>query len=381
MVIRENHANVEKSGRVLIPYYLSIWNSDDFTLYGLVSCMTRIFSHSPPVNARSSNTATANNNSSGTGPSRPPPTSTAGPNTNYNNNSNYPPSPHYPPQPSQYGGAGNQYGQPPPMFSHSTNGPGRNEAQGTGHYGGAGGHVPFNHRQNSEQRRQLVRSLTEQLTKRFAEQESKASSELISNVDEREKLNNSLQLVEQKKQKRRKLNEHHARLSDDHRKLSDWVESLGASVDVVNKDSDAGGETENNENGQQQQQVDVDLLVQYNDVVTDQMADCSAEDNALGDVLDQVDEALVKGVIDHDRYVREVRELSRKQFIPRALKKKLEIMRLRSSVSSNHHHSNSERQYAHRSADNSGPGMNAHLNARQQQQQRAAPHSVEYATA
>lgn len=225
------------------------------------------------------------------------------------------------------------------MFSQSMGGPGHDGPQGGSRYGGgAGGPAGFDHRQNSEQRRQLVRSLTEQLTKRFAEHESKATIEVCSNVDEREKLDNSLQLVVQKKQKRPKLNEQHASLSAYHRKLSDWVESLGSSVDVVNKDGDDKDENE--------AQVDVDLLVQYNDVVTDQMAECSAEDNALGDVLDQVDEALVKGVIDHDRYVREVRELSRKQFIPRALKKKLELIRSRSSIpNSNNNHSN-ERHYA-----------------------------------
>lgn len=76
--------------------------------------------------------------------------------------------------------------------------------------------------------------------------------------------------------------------------------------------------------GSQVEERDIDSFVQYREMTTSQIAECNAKDKAISDVLNKVDEALVKGVIDHERYIIEVRELARQQFSPRALRKKLE---------------------------------------------------------
>ena len=51
MVIRERHKNVRKEGRVYLPHYQSVRNPQ-FTLYGLMVVMIRVFANQPPVNAR-----------------------------------------------------------------------------------------------------------------------------------------------------------------------------------------------------------------------------------------------------------------------------------------------------------------------------------------
>lgn len=79
--------------------------------------------------------------------------------------------------------------------------------------------------------------------------------------------------------------------------------------------------------GSRSDNVSIDEVLCYADALDEQIAQCSAEDQSYGDALDQIDEAFVKGVIDHDAYMKHIRDLSRGQFFPRALRKKIEVVR------------------------------------------------------
>lgn len=82
-----------------------------------------------------------------------------------------------------------------------------------------------------------------------------------------------------------------------------------------------------NHNEQQSQPLalSVDHVLQYADILDSQACTCYAQDGSFTDALDQLDEAFVKGVIEHEAYMKHVRDISRQQFFPRALKKKIEI--------------------------------------------------------
>ncbi|KAI0567370.1 Elongin-C [Gracilaria domingensis] len=61
-------------------------------------------------------------------------------------------------------------------------------------------------------------------------------------------------------------------------------------------------------------------------MLSEQSLKAKAADAALADALDQVDEAIDKGVIDTDTYMREVRKLARLQFFHRAMLRKIQVL-------------------------------------------------------
>lgn len=222
MVIRERHANVDKEGRVYLQHYLSIWDPSQFSLYGLVVAMIRVFTVEPPVNSR--------------------------------------PTPHA---------------------------SGRDEPE----------------------RRRLITQLSGRLTERLRDSGNDAMVE----VEQLQQRGDVVRRSEENASHETSLSQKRFRESEEavaslaRRKgqLEEWLE-VWDRADV--RDC-----------------KDVDVLLRYRDLIDGQIADCMAKDHALTDTLDQVDEAFVKGVIDHDMYMKDVRHLSREQFFPRALRKKLVV--------------------------------------------------------
>lgn len=224
MVIRERHSNVDREGRVYLQHYLSIWDPVQFTLYGLVVAMIRVFSVEPPVNSRPSQSTT-------------------------------------------------QTDEP--------------------------------------DRRRLVNLLAKRLSDRLVDVNNDAITE-IGQILERKDIvtRNSQHATEEAEamiSRFTKVREDVERLTRRRDDLKSWIDAMGDSL----------------------HDTDVDVILQYRDIMYHQIAECLAKDHAYTDTLDQVDEAFVKGVIDHETYVKDVRNLSREQFFPRALRKKLELARVR----------------------------------------------------
>lgn len=221
MVLRDRHSNVDSNGRVYLQHYLSIWDPNQFTLYGLVLSMIRVFSLEPPVT------------------SRPTP-------------------------------------RPPPS--------------------------------DEQERRKLISTLSKRISERLNDTNNDAFTEIAQLLQRKEvatknkeKASEEARISETEVESVKSTVQH---LSSQKSKLETWVGDVA--------------------NSQESDEVSIDDILHYKDANLHQIAKSMAQDHAYNDTLDQVDEAFVKGVIDHDTYIKDVRKLGREQFFPRALRKKLE---------------------------------------------------------
>lgn len=227
MVLRERHRHVDREGRVYLQHYLSIWDPSQFTLYGLVVAMSRVFSAEPPVNSRPIRAA-------------------------------------------------------PPA--------------------------------DEPERRRLIASVSQRLSARLTDVSNDAVMEIAQLLDRK---TNIIQRDESASEEMRLKTEQYA----------DDVERLNL-LEERKQELERWDETTKHVRNE----TDVDVVLQYREIMLKQIADSMAEDHAYADALDQVDEAFVKGVIDHETYMKDVRNISRDQFFPRALWKKLDTERLRMGV-------------------------------------------------
>lgn len=79
--------------------------------------------------------------------------------------------------------------------------------------------------------------------------------------------------------------------------------------------------------------VDVDEAFELCDRLSKQMLDCTASDLAMEDVIYSLDKAIQDGAIPFDQYLRNVRLLSREQFIHRATASKVKAVQMQAQVS------------------------------------------------
>lgn len=235
MVIRERHANVDKEGRVYLQHYLSIWDPSQYSLYGLVLAMIRVFSVEPPVNSRPSVQGNANDES---------------------------------------------------------------------------------------ERRRLINTLSKRVSERLTDVNNDAVGELGQLLQRQEFVAksdaNANREAEQTKHELMNSTITLQQLTQRKQELDKW--RLGIDMAARQNSDDATVVSDSDE---------VDSVLHYDDILVHQIAESMAKDHAYTDTLDQVDEAFVKGVIDHESYMKDVRNLSREQFFPRALRKKLELARQR----------------------------------------------------
>lgn len=160
------------------------------------------------------------------------------------------------------------------------------------------------------QRKQIIFNLSNKISTRLQEGGNDAVTELgqiLSEKEDFEKKTNESAMNPLLLSAYTQSEEELAHLTKRREQLQNWRDAMG----------DVSGGTLTGE-------IDVDAVLQYRDMMFHQIFQNKADDYALSDTLDQMDEAFVKGVIDHDRYVKDVRSLSRKQFYPRAMWKKLE---------------------------------------------------------
>ena len=94
--------------------------------------------------------------------------------------------------------------------------------------------------------------------------------------------------------------------------LEQWLEA------VEEQKRNTGEDTSSSEQQQQQRQQNVDLLALPTDTHSAQMLELSAKNAAIDDCIYYLDRALVRGSITLDVFLKEVRKLSKEQFLAKA---------------------------------------------------------------
>lgn len=203
-----------------LPHYLSIWDPTQFTFYGVVVAMIRVFSVEPPVNSR------------------------------------------------------------PTAASPAADEP---------------------------ERLQLIANLSKRISVRLNDVNEEATQEIATLLHRKdEMIKSDKSMTEEMRQKAtmyKSTEDQLERTTTRKKEMEDWVKGVGSV----------------------KQEADIDEALRYKDILDEQIVDCNAQDAAYSDALDRVDEAFVQGVIDQERYLKDIRKLSREQFFPRALRRKIEI--------------------------------------------------------
>ncbi|CAN8062953.1 unnamed protein product [Agarophyton chilense] len=165
---------------------------------------------------------------------------------------------------------------------------------------------------NEPERRHLISALSRRLYERFNDASEEAALDISHLMHRRDGISKSNSFTEDMKLKalqaedtRHSLN----KIVAEKQELLQWQATV----------------PESNKQNTQHDCTQVDHLLEYSDILDEQICTCIAKDGAFSDTLDQLDEAFVKGVIDQDAYMKYVRDISRQQFFPRALKKKIEV--------------------------------------------------------
>lgn len=159
---------------------------------------------------------------------------------------------------------------------------------------------------DAPERRQLIAVLTKKMVERFTEANDDAIQEIASLLAKKDDLIKSGESATAEKRARaveyKNADEEHKALEAQRQALREWVKSVG----------------------DMREDLEIDDMLRYRDVLDEQNTDCTAQDSAFTDAMDQVDEAFVYGVIDQEKYMKEIRRISNKQFFPRALRRKIE---------------------------------------------------------
>ncbi|CAG9767502.1 unnamed protein product [Ceutorhynchus assimilis] len=282
---------VDQNGKIYLPY-LHDWVPGASDLFGLIQVMIVTFGEQPPVFAKPKDSAlpypgnSFMNKSQGFGgppyPSGntpyPPSTGFAGgyppyPPTGSNVFSNFPPYPptvSYPPYPPT-----SSFGSPTPPINSGT--------------------IKDEHIRES-----LLTAIEEKLLRRMKEQfqQNQAELETLKKTQEelrqgKNKLDNMLEKLEKEQND---LNKNVTVLKDKEQELNTAIEKIG-----------------------NQESIDVDDAVTTTAPLYKQLLNAFAEEAAQEDAIYYMGEALRCGVIDLDVFLRQVRALSRKQFMLRAL--------------------------------------------------------------
>lgn len=157
------------------------------------------------------------------------------------------------------------------------------------------------------ERGQLIMSLSKRISDRLNEVNEEATEEIGVLLQQKDELvvsdkNMSDEMREKAMQYKAatdQLDGTQARIKE----LEEWVRSVGST-----------GEESH-----------IDDRLRYKNILDEQVVDCAAHDAAYSDALDRVDDAFVQNVIDQERYMKDIRRLSREQFFHRALKRRIEL--------------------------------------------------------
>nr|XP_056707609.1 tumor susceptibility gene 101 protein isoform X3 [Euleptes europaea] len=280
--------HVDANGKIYLPY-LHEWKHPQSDLIGLIQVMIVVFGEEPPVFSRPTISA-----------SYPPYQATGPPNTSYMpgmpSGMSYPPGP--PPNSSGYpsypypppGGpfpattSTQHYPSQPPV---TTMGPSRDGTIG-----------------EDTIRASLISAVSDKLRWRMKEEMDRAQAEL-----------NALKRTEED------LKKGHQKLEEMVTRLDQEVSEVDKNIDLLKKkDEELSSALEKMES--QSENNDIDEVIVPTAPLYKQILNLYAEENAIEDTIFYLGEALRRGVIDLDIFLKHVRLLSRKQFQLRALMQK-----------------------------------------------------------
>lgn len=287
---------VDHNGKIYLPY-LHDWTPMQSDLLGLIQVMIVTFGEFPPVYSKpkqAKEQATPYPTQSFM--PQPPTTSTQSPFCPYPGQQQFPP---YPPAAGGYGGygqpgAGSSYPpyMPPSMPAPSGYNAGYNpSAQGTGT-------ITEEHIKAS-----LVSAVEDKLKRRIQEKVNQCQAE-----------------IQTLKRTQQELNEGQSKINDIIGRLERDEQELTKSIAVL-KDKDQELERAL-ESLEKVDGIDVDEAVTTTAPLYKQLLNAYAEEAAIEDAVYFMGEALRSGVIDLEVFLKNVRQLSRKQFMLRALMQK-----------------------------------------------------------
>ncbi|XP_015272778.1 PREDICTED: tumor susceptibility gene 101 protein [Gekko japonicus] len=281
--------HVDANGKIYLPY-LHEWKHPQSDLIGLIQVMIVVFGEEPPVFSRPTISA-----------SYPPYQATGPPNTSYmpgmpSGMSPYPPGP--PPNSSVYPG----YPYPPPSgpFPATTS---------TQHYPSQPPVTTMGPSRDGTIgedtiRASLISAVSDKLRWRMKEEMDRAQAEL-----------NALKRTEED------LKKGHQKLEEMVTRLDQEVTEVDKNIDLLKKkDEELSSALEKMES--QSENNDIDEVIVPMAPLYKQILNLYAEENAIEDTIFYLGEALRRGVIDLDIFLKHVRLLSRKQFQLRALMQK-----------------------------------------------------------
>uniref|UniRef100_A0A1W7RC29 Tumor susceptibility 101 protein-like protein n=1 Tax=Agkistrodon contortrix contortrix TaxID=8713 RepID=A0A1W7RC29_AGKCO len=281
--------HVDANGRIYLPY-LHEWKHPQSDLIGLIQVMIVVFGDEPPVFSRPTISA-----------SYPPYQATGPPNTSYmpgmpSGISPFPPGP--PPNPSGY--SGYPYPAPSGPFPATTSTPHYSSQPPVTTVG------PSRDGTISEDtiRASLISAVSDKLRWRMKEEMDRAQAEL-----------NALKRTEED------LKKGHQKLEEMVTRLEQEVAEVDKNIDLLKKkDEELSSALEKMES--QTENNDIDEVIVPTAPLYKQILNLYAEENAIEDTIFYLGEALRRGVIDLDIFLKHVRLLSRKQFQLRALMQK-----------------------------------------------------------
>uniref|UniRef100_U3FAQ4 Tumor susceptibility 101 protein-like protein n=1 Tax=Micrurus fulvius TaxID=8637 RepID=U3FAQ4_MICFL len=281
--------HVDANGRIYLPY-LHEWKHPVSDLIGLIQVMIVVFGDEPPVFSRPTISA-----------SYPPYQATGPPNTSYmpgmpSGISPFPPGPA--PNPSGY--SGYPYPAPSGPFPATTSTPHYPSQPPVTTVG------PSRDGTISEDtiRASLISAVSDKLRWRMKEEMDRAQAEL-----------NALKRTEED------LKKGHQKLEEMVTRLDQEVAEVDKNIDLLKKkDEELSSALEKMES--QSENNDIDEVIVPTAPLYKQILNLYAEENAIEDTIFYLGEALRRGVIDLDIFLKHVRLLSRKQFQLRALMQK-----------------------------------------------------------
>ncbi|XP_067445416.1 tumor susceptibility 101a [Thunnus thynnus] len=277
--------HIDANGKIYLPY-LHEWKHPQSDLYGLIQVMIVVFGEEPPVFSRPTQQAPYQAFQAA-GPPNPsympgmPAVSPYGPNPNPGGYPGY----QYP--------AGNSYpatagpAHYPSQTPVSTVGPSRDGTIG-----------------EDTIRASLISAVSDKLRWRMKEEMDRAQAEL-----------DALKRTEED------LKKGHQKLEDMVSRLDQEVTEVDRNIDLLKrKDEELSDALEKMEN--QSENNDIDDVIVPTAPLYKQILNLYAEENAIEDTIFYLGEALRRGVIDLEVFLKHVRLLSRKQFQLRALMQK-----------------------------------------------------------
>jgi len=308
MQINRSHSHVAADGKVFLPYY-DQWNPSRSSLQGAIEACAVEFGLNPPVHSRRST------------PPPPPPPLPAGPRAAQPR----PPAARPPPAYGSFSQAPYpvQTGTPPPPPYPAEAGP-------SGSSPGRGSAAL------AESRAAAIRQAGEAeraaLAERKAREAKAARQALEIRLQEefrrfRDQMKGELgeKLVIQ-----RKLDEGHGRLEQGLVQLEEQNTELESAI-VELKTAETQLETWLAEYEDEEEdasgalgQLNLDEAIVPADTASRQLFDCVAETSAIDDTLYHLDRALSNDVVDLATFLKEVRKLARRQFMAKALAKKIQ---------------------------------------------------------